>query len=396
MFSPTRRITRRFYRPWYSRPFVWLMALALALVAGRLALTPWLETRTRAALERAAGADVRFARMEVFLFPPVLVVHDLSVRSEGAEARLEVPRTEIHGRWRDLLAREAPTVSVRLRKPALHLSRTDRLAFGPLLESLPAARIDVLAVEEGSAYLAGAPEAQGPWLGRIQGRARSLATRAELAPPAEPARRTGAPAQLPTSIDGTAELLGMAKLEVRSHAALFAPSPALAGTFSVDGLGLRDLEALLGTRVAGAPPAAGTVAVDARVELQDGALTGKMAAKATNATLGPSAQALAQRLEATLAGVVPALELKVAELSAERAPDDPMPLSGRVTPGAVGPIEALLGVTRALVVQGLEAPLRSAPLAAAAPSESPGAVVAAEGGASEPAPAGPGVDQPGD
>ena len=176
----TDQMVRRFYRAWWKRPFWLLGGVVVALVAGRIALTPLLINHFRQQLDQRTGnGAVTFRDLDVYLFPPTFVFRDVDVRlGGGAGESLQVPRVEIHApSWRSL-AQPAPVLRVRLERPALRLVSGSQ-DLERIARALPAARIEVASVSGGSVGNRSAPDGR-PVIERITGELEGLASGTEV------------------------------------------------------------------------------------------------------------------------------------------------------------------------------------------------------------------------
>ena len=175
----TVQIVRRFYRSWWKRPFWLLGVVAVAAVAGRIALTPYLMKRVHSELDRRAGAGVvTFRDLDVYLFPPTFVFKDVAVRPTGTGESLDVPRAEVHvASWREL-RQPLPMVRVRLDRPALRMMPGGR-GLETIARGLPAARVEVATIAEGTVGN-GAATTGRPVMERISGEIEGLATGSEV------------------------------------------------------------------------------------------------------------------------------------------------------------------------------------------------------------------------
>lgn len=175
----TVQIVRRFYRSWWRRPF-WLLGIAaVAVVAGRIALTPFLMKRVRAELEQRAGAGVvTFRDLDLYLFPPTFVFKDVAVRPPGTGESLDLARAEIHvASWREF-REPLPMVRLRLDRPVLRMVPGGK-GLEALARALPAARVEVATIGGGTIEN-GAATAGRPVMERVTGEVEGLATGSEV------------------------------------------------------------------------------------------------------------------------------------------------------------------------------------------------------------------------
>ncbi|HEY0715883.1 MAG TPA: hypothetical protein VGF45_24585 [Polyangia bacterium] len=162
-----RRIMRRYFRPGYQRPFWLLVVLLLAIGAGRVALTPIVDAKTRAALARLPNAQATYRELSIFSYPPVVVLEDVAVNDVNENRVLTVPRMEVHFAWRDVIRgiksgawpSPPPSVRVRLVEPSLAIRSDDPVQLAAdingLVAGLPPAAIEVAAVERAHVVVRG-------------------------------------------------------------------------------------------------------------------------------------------------------------------------------------------------------------------------------------------------
>jgi hypothetical protein len=152
-------LIRRFLKRWYRRPF-WLGVVVIVLIgAGRLALTPLVDSATRTQLSQLPNLHVTYRDMSIFTLPASVVLTDVVARDRGGERVLSVPRLEVHFSWRDAVAGAlagawpypAPHVRVRAVQPWLQLRSPapDEVVAQAraMLQGLPAMHADVVGLE---------------------------------------------------------------------------------------------------------------------------------------------------------------------------------------------------------------------------------------------------------
>jgi hypothetical protein len=162
-----RRIMRRYFRPGYQRPFWLLVAVVLAVGAGRVALTPAVDARTRAALSRLPNAHATYRELSIFSFPPVVVLEDVAVDDVDHNRVLTMPRMEVHLSWRDVIRGVSrgswpsppPKVRLRLTQPSLSIRSDNSVQLAAdvsgLLAGLPPAEVEVAAIERAHVVVRG-------------------------------------------------------------------------------------------------------------------------------------------------------------------------------------------------------------------------------------------------
>lgn len=331
-----RRMLASFYRPWYLRPFTWLLMAVPLLVAGRIALTPLATTRARAALATATAHDVQFRDLKIFTWPPVLALDDVVVRSRtnGAEL-MRAERVEVHMALSELWRRERH-VRLRVRAPQV----TAAALAGPALsltdvqQVLPRAQVEVLAIDDGRVALPAARDINGGFLTHVN------------------ATVTGIPAAAatldrPLKVDGSARFLDSG--EVAGQMTFTGTSDADT-KLTVRSLTLADLERLGGLASAAGESSHGALDITAQWQVRGGAISGQVESALTSATLVTDANRLNGAVDSALAGVSPDVQIS------RRVVADPSGatvdvLSGSLSPEA-GRTTAALGLIRAAIVQG--------------------------------------------
>lgn len=327
----TRGMLRSFYRPWYARPFVWLLALVPTFVAARLALTPYAAHKVRARLATAPGAEVTFRALHVFTSPPVFVLDDVEARPRDAvgASPLRAERVEVHfSSWTDVFRRD-PTVRVRVRAPVWNVDANESLRLSAFLAHLPPAKVELLTVENGSIVSSGA-RLQTALVDDVAAAVRGLSTTPRLG------------AGRPAEVEARADLLDGGRLSVRFTTDVWTGG-SLSGAIDVRNLGLAQLERAVGLD-GSAQQGGGAMDLTATFRVRDGAVEGSVDGVATSLRLGSTSAAVSERLAAATAGLVPGVMATSSETGRFR---------GAVTPPTVGDARAVLGVVRVVVGEGV-------------------------------------------
>lgn len=327
-------MVKRVIRPWYRRPFSWLLVLVPLLAVGRLLLTPALEMATERRLPTLAGHPVQFHDADVSLFPPVYALNGVAVghRHEGRPL-LSADRIEARLTWRSLLA-GAPQAWVRL-DGARWTGTGEGLPLvdvGTALGRLGDVRVESVEIARGELYL---PRATYPWV---------TAGRAHV-------QWAGGTVK----VNGTGKTLGDGALVF--EATLPASDPtAMTGQIGGRGVPVGTLDAY-GVRVT-TPPPIGAFDVAARFDVRGGRLGGAvMPVKSTVAVAVPPGEMVAS-MRAQLAAFAPGVRAQRTENPAGR----PALVSG-VVPSCEGClIPNLGGVLRVFLTEGLALALERPPV----------------------------------
>jgi hypothetical protein len=224
------------------------------------------------------------------------------------------------------------------------------ISWRELLAGVPASRIEVMSVERGEVH-------------RPDGRAVLTNVDATVTGAAtDPALTAGE-----VRVDAHGGFLGgrfATKLTATSG------GRELAGTVEVRDLGFGDVESLGGAD--GAARGRGAMDVLATVKLAAGALSGSVQTVSSSAQVETAPDVLAARFAETFTPIVPEV---VARVDAEGR------LSGSVAPPEPGVVDAMIGVTRAVAVAGVELGLQAL---APPPEQAAAAATDGEAGAAAP------------
>jgi hypothetical protein len=347
-----RRMMGKFYRPWYLRPLPWVFLLLFVVAAGRVALGPYAERWTRDTLAELGSFRADYKHLEIFSFPPVLVLDGVTVDGLDGQRVMSIERLEFHSTWRDVtravLFGEEPTVRLRVARPRVTLSG-DAPAFlaeevRNWLEGRRSARVELASIEDGDILVGGAAGSgrSDAWMSKIVA---SIST---------PRGGNGS-----ASIVGKAAVLGSGETVFRLS--LPAEGGAMAtGDLKVSYLSLTDLYLFLD----GTPPAAsgtpGSLAVAARFQLEGNRWKGDLRTTTSNVRPEDLPRALVERLRTRLAGVGPWI---TSDSKAKAEPGE-LAMRGNVSTAATGQWLKAVSVARAMFVEGVSG-------GAVAPTEKP-------------------------
>ena len=333
-----RRMMGKFYRPWYLRPLPWLFLLVAVVAAGRVALGPMTERWTREALAELGSFKADYKELEIFSFPPVVVLDGVTVDGLDGQRVLSVERLEFHSTWRDVtraaLFGEQPTVRLRIARPRVNLTG-DAPAFlaeevRNWLEGRRTPHVDLASIEDGD-ILVGAPGAvrSEAWMSKVVA---SIST--------------------PRGGNGDASLVGKAALLGSGETVFKMTLPADAaatGELRVNYLSLADLYLFLD----GTPPASagapGSLAVAARFKLEGNRWSGDLRTTTSNVRPGDLPAPLVERLRARLASAGPWI---TAESRPKASPGE-LAFKGNVSSVATGQWLKAVSVARTLFVEGV-------------------------------------------
>jgi hypothetical protein len=368
MRSPTRKMLRTFYRPWYRRPFSWLLAIVPLVVVGRFAAGPWLEHRARVLLTRVPEHRVTFTGFEVFTFPPAIALRGVKVDRlvpAGLTPLLTADRVEIHLPWSELFARDRK-VDLRLVRPTLLAGAGRALELGTLFGALPPVRVERLFIIGGAVRVQRGAEA-AVWLEGIDALATDLATRRLLADPQ---------AVVPVRFEGVLARSG--RLRGRFDLRPWQASPHLRAELHLQGLALRDLERIAAFDSVGLA-STGFVDLAAEVTVEAGTLEGQVHSAGNGLWMGGDPARLLVEASGPWQSVAPGVFLRGAPPANGDGADgasDGAAVEGAVTPPNVSAVEAVLGVVRGVLTQGLGRELQRLGDGQAVAAETPAAAPA--------------------
>jgi hypothetical protein len=352
-----RRLLGKFYRPWYRRVLPWLFVLAFAVGIGRVALTPLADGWARQALSEVTGFRADYRDLEIFSFPPVVVLNGLSVEGADHQRLLTVERVELHTTWRHALRAalfgDTPTVRVRISRPRATLTGDAPVFLAEelrnWLERRPPMNVELAAIEEGDILVGAVGSARAEaWMSKL-----TATIQAE---------------SYGHSLRGKAALLGSGDATFQMK--LPASDGESSGELQVSYLSLADLYLFLD----GTPPRdvnQGTLALAARFRVDGSRVAGVVRTNTAGVRATDLPPSLIDRLRVRLSGAAPFI-------TAERKPTrEPAEFSfrGSVSPAGTSDWLTVLSLTRALFVEGVGGAVAALP---APPSAEGGAIPAGD------------------
>jgi hypothetical protein len=347
------------------RAAIALAALALVLVAARVALERWVTARARGAVAALAGRGGTIADVDVRLRDLSCTLQGLRLEKRGtggaSSSVLEVPvvrvrlapRPLLRGRLVVTLELEAPRLVVtQARKrgreppPGAPQEFPEAPRVGRDIARFPALVVERAEVRDGELRYVLAAEPRAPVL-RLHGielTVENLPTRRALA--------TGAPAVLAAraTLQRTGAISVFATADPAARRATFAGRAHLRG--------LRFAE--LGDLVAGSgvEPDRGVVEMEVRFNAADGKIAGAVRPTVTGGGTRPAEPQVADRIKSALAD--DALDL-FDDAAAAKAGATTIPMVGTVKEPDAQPFPTVIGVLRNAFVQGLTATMRGPP-----------------------------------
>jgi hypothetical protein len=341
-----------------------LAAIALAIVAGILALEPIATWRTRKALEGLQGMTARFAAVHVKLADLSYEIDDLHIdrRAPGGKA---VPYFEARRIRLGLLGREILrghlVGRLDLDRPRMHLVQTTPSApeettsqvkqspeVAKKLEDLTPFLLDRVQVRGGEVVWVDARDPGHPELRLkdIEATLENFASR--------PALSRGEPTVL--ALRGVVQRSGKASLFATGDP--LAKSLTFAGQGRIDGLALAELGPVIGAKSDVAPDK-GTLDMSIRFQAENGKLTGGIRPILRNAGTRASKPGLGAKLKSFLADAT--LNIFKDDVPNRHAVATTIPIEGRVDDPNLQLVPTILGVVRNAFVRGLSDSLRGLP-----------------------------------
>jgi len=333
------RMMGKFYRPWYRRPFPWLVLLLVLVGAGRVALTPLADRWARQALSELANFKADYRDLEIFSFPPVAVLDGVTVEDDAGNPVLGIERLEVHTTWSDVLRATvlgaAPSVNLRVSRPRVTLTGDAPVFLADelrgWLEGRREVHVALTSIEDGD-ILVGAEGSARPetWMSKVR------------------ASIQRSPSDGSATMRGTAALLGSGETSFTLGFPASDSDPAT-GELQVSYLSLADLYLFLD----GTPPARdkapGTLAVGARFKLEGSVVSGLLRTSTAGLEARDLPPRLLQRLRTRLSAAAPFVDAH------RRRTSDPaeFALRGTVTPASTGTWLKSLSATRAFFVEGV-------------------------------------------
>jgi hypothetical protein len=360
-----------------------LAAVALVLVAARLALDPLATWRTRRALAGLKGMNATFSDVEVKLLDLSYAIHDLRIEKRaGGGAALPffaVRKAQFGLLGKELLHRHV-VAHVDLDGPKLNLIQADDRkgpaeaakpgveaaevaeksahepgqevhetpALGKKLAALAPFRVDRVQVRRGEVLWIDAREPKKPrlWLHGVEATLENFATR--------PALARGEP----TVLAGRGVIQRTGRVSLYATADPLAKKLTFAGQGRVEGLQLEELGELLAAKQAVVPDK-GVLDMSLRFTAVNGALTGGLRPILKDAGTRAAAPGLGPKIKSALADA--SLEIFKDDIPGREAVATTIPLSGRVDDPELQLVPTILGVVRNAFVRGLADSLAGLP-----------------------------------
>jgi hypothetical protein len=341
-----------------------LVAVILALVAGRVALDPLATWQTRRRLAGLAGMRGRVSAVEVKLLDLSCVVHDLRIEKRRAGGAA-LPFVEVKEARFGLLGKELlhghVVARIDLERPKLNIVQADETkgtgpgqgvhevpSLGKQLEERAPLRVDRVQVRNGEVLWVDAREPTRPrlWLHSIEATLENLATR--------PALSRGEPTVL----------AGRGIVQKTGRASFFATADPLAkkltfaGQGRLEGLALADLGELLAAKE-DVVPDKGPIDLSLRFRAVDGNLTGGIRPILKDAGTRPAKPDLGAKLKSALADA--SFKIFKDDVPGRNAVATTIPIEGRVDDPKMQLVPTMLGVVRNAFVRGLTDSLEGLP-----------------------------------
>jgi hypothetical protein len=335
---------------------VWIAAVALVLVAARLALDPLATWRTRRLLSGLEGMRATFADVEVHVLGLSYAVRDLRIEKVAAGGSalpfFRADRIFVALAWRELVhghvvARidlDAPELNVIQKqasgKPESAQQIQEAPKVGRKLEDLAPFLVDRAQVKDGAVTIVDASKPETPVV-RIHGIELTLENFAT-----RPALTRGEPTVL--AARGTLQKTG--RISVFATADPLAKRVTFAGQGRLEDLHLDELSDVIGAH-ADVTPRKGTLDMSVRFRAVDGRITGGVRPILTGVDTKASKPGLLAKIESALADA--ALSLFKDDVAGRHAVATTIPLSGTVSDPHAQPIPTVIGVLRNAFVRGL-------------------------------------------
>jgi hypothetical protein len=330
------------------------------LVAARLALTPFVESRLRRSLQDMREMRGTFSHLDLSIVRLSGTLHDLRIEKLSEEGQrtpyLQIAQARVGLYWRELI-RGHVVGAAELRKPKIslvssHHPRQEQLGEAPeigrKLQALTPLRLDRVEVREGEVLWIDAryPERPRVWVHDIAATVENFATRDALA--------RGEPSVLAAS--GTVQRSG--QLSLFASADPLAKSLTFAGQAELKGLELVELGELLAA-AQDLAPTKGTLDMVARFACVDGHLTGGIRPILKDPGVQQAKPGLGAKLKELLADI--GIDLLSDRVPGRNAVATTIPIEGDVRRPGAQLWPTVLGVIRNAFVSGLAASLTDLP-----------------------------------
>ncbi len=338
-------------------------AVAVLLLAVRVALDPLVTWRTRRVLAGLDGMRGRFADVEIRVLELSYVIRDLRIEKvsaggaalpffEVARARFGVQARELLGG--DVVARidlHGPKLNVVEAKdgaPAGGQEAEETPAVGHRLADLAPFLLNRVQVKDGEILFVDAREPERPrlWFHGIEATLENFATR--------PALSKGEPTVL--AARGTLQRTG--RVQVFATADPLAKELTFAGQGRVEGLKLVELGELLRAKT-GFVPEKGVLDLSLRFQATDGRIRGGLRPILKDAGTRPARPGLRAKLESGLTDL--ALDVFSDDVPGRDAVATTIPLTGSVRHPEAQAVPTIMGILRNAFVRGLADSLAGLP-----------------------------------
>ena len=338
-----------------------LGALALLVVAARLALDPLVTWRTEKVLAGLEGMRGRFEDVEVHVRDLSYSIEGLSIEKVTAGGAalpyFEVRRARFGLQWRELV-RGHVVADVDLEAPTLNLVTARSRAQEQEAEEAPEAaeqgaklapfRVNRAQVKDGQVRWIDAREPEAPWL-RLHG---VEATLENWASDAALSRDEPTVLALRGTLQRSGRVSGFATADPLAKKLTFA------GQARVEGLRLEELGGLLGAK-ADVKPDAGVLDLSVRFRAEDGRLSGGLRPLLKGAGTRPANDGLGANLKSLLADT--AIKIFSDDVPGRDAVATTIPIEGTVDDPEAQVWPTVLGVVRNAFVRGLADSLAGLP-----------------------------------
>ncbi len=338
-----------------------IAAVAVLVIAARIALTPFLESKVRDALRHMHGMRGTFSTMDLSVVHLSWALHDLDVEKLSPEGHrtpyVRAARIQIGLYWKELLRGhlvgaaelDRPKLSlVSAKEPQNEQKVGEAPELGKKLQQITPFRLDRVEVRDGELLWidAHAPERPKLWLHGIEATLENFATRAAMA--------RGEPSVLAAS----ATLQRSGKVSIFASADPLAKGLTFAGQARLRGLQLTELGALLAA-TQGVTPTRGTLDINAAFRSVDGHVTGGVRPVLKNADVQQAKPGLGARLKSFLADIT--IKVLSDRVPGRNAVATTIPLEGDVQDANAQLWPTVLGVIRNAFVAGLADSLTNLP-----------------------------------